>query len=113
MPTYFIVRATIADPAKRAAFDAWYKQRASARRRQIVRRAEGVAVLERDRSGGASGDVSVRRPRGARPRHRRAGHERLVADFDKAWPGIPRSREIMTLAEEWGGNYPRAASPAA
>ena len=25
MPTYFIVRATIADPAKRAAFDAWYK----------------------------------------------------------------------------------------
>ena len=25
MPSYFIVRATIADPAKRAAFDAWYK----------------------------------------------------------------------------------------
>jgi len=27
---------------------------------------------------------------------------RLVADFDKAWPGIPRTREIMILAEEWG-----------
>ena len=24
MPTYFIVRATVADPAQRAAFDAWY-----------------------------------------------------------------------------------------
>ena len=27
--------------------------------------------------------------------------KRLVADFDRDWPGIPRSREIMTLAEEW------------
>ena len=27
---------------------------------------------------------------------------RLVADFDKAWPAIKRSREIMTLAQEWG-----------
>ena len=29
--------------------------------------------------------------------------KRLVADFDKAWPGIPRQREIMRLAEELGG----------
>ena len=28
--------------------------------------------------------------------------KRLVADFDKAWPAIKRSREIVTLAEEWG-----------
>jgi hypothetical protein len=28
--------------------------------------------------------------------------KRLVADFDKAWPGVPRTREIMTLVEEWG-----------
>jgi len=26
--------------------------------------------------------------------------KRLVADFDKAWSGVPRSREIMTIAEE-------------
>ena len=26
----------------------------------------------------------------------------LVADFDRAWPGIPRSREILVLAEEYG-----------
>ena len=29
--------------------------------------------------------------------------QRLVADFDKAWPGIPRQREIMDAVEEWGG----------
>jgi len=26
--------------------------------------------------------------------------KRLVADFDKAWSGVPRSREIMTIVEE-------------
>ncbi len=50
---YFVVRATVADPAKRAAFDKWYAKRASARRRKGVRRQEGVAVLERERSGAA------------------------------------------------------------
>ena len=33
---------------------------------------------------------------------RREVIERLVADFDKAWPGVPRTREIMTLVQEWG-----------
>jgi hypothetical protein len=33
-----------------------------------------------------------------------AGSEmkRLVADFDRDFPGIPRTREITALAEEWG-----------
>ena len=26
--------------------------------------------------------------------------KRLVADFDKAWAGVPRSREIMTIVQE-------------
>ncbi len=29
--------------------------------------------------------------------------QRLVADFDRAWPGVPRTREITTLAQAWGG----------
>src|ERR1043165_1514349 len=36
--------------------------------------------------------------RGTRPENM----TRLVADFDKAWPHIKRSREIMTLAQDWG-----------
>ena len=27
----------------------------------------------------------------------------LVDDFDRVWPGIPRTREIMTMVEEIGG----------
>jgi hypothetical protein len=26
---------------------------------------------------------------------------RLVADFDRDWPDVKRSREILALAEEW------------
>ena len=29
-------------------------------------------------------------------------HDAAGRDFDKAWPAIKRSREIVTLAEEWG-----------
>jgi hypothetical protein len=31
------------------------------------------------------------------------GMKRLVADFEKDWPDIPRQREILTLVEELGG----------
>jgi hypothetical protein len=27
--------------------------------------------------------------------------KRLVADFDRDWPGVPRTREIVTLAQEF------------
>jgi hypothetical protein len=30
--------------------------------------------------------------------------KRLVADFDRDWPDVKRSREILVLAEEYGGS---------
>lgn len=55
---FFVVRASIADPARRAALD----------------RAVNSAAMKA-----------------------------LVAEFDRAWPGIPRSREAFTLVEERDG----------
>jgi hypothetical protein len=98
--TYFIVRATIADPAKRAAFDAWYRtehlpdamksfgaQKAwrfwsetDPAVHQATYQFADRAALER----GTALEIM----------------KRLVADFDRDWPGVPRTREIMTLAEE-------------
>ena len=99
--TYFIVRATIADPARRAAFDKWYAQEhlpdaAKSFEAQKAWRfwsdtdpAVHIAQYQfADRAAlecGTAPDVM----------------KRLVADFDRDWPGIPRTREIMTLAEEW------------
>ncbi len=96
----FIVRATVADAAKRAAFDAWYKDEhlpdaAKSFRAEKAWRcwsdtdpAVHVAFYQfADRAAldrGTAPDVI----------------KRLVADFDQAWSGVPRSREIMTVMQE-------------
>jgi hypothetical protein len=100
--TYFIVRATVTDPARRAAFDDWYRTEhlPDAVRSFGAQKAwrfwsetdPAVHIAQyqfADRAAldrGTAGDVM----------------KRLVADFDRDWPGIPRSREITTLAEEFG-----------
>jgi hypothetical protein len=98
----FVVRATVSDPAKRAAFDAWYSKEhlpdamktfgASRAWRawsvndpalhQAVYQFTDQAALER-----ATGEEEMKR---------------LVADFNRDWPDVTRTREIFVMAEEIG-----------
>jgi hypothetical protein len=99
--TYFIVRATVTDPAKRAAFDAWYRDEhlpdavksfgAQKAWRYWSETDPAVHIAQYQFADRAALD------RGTGPETMK----RLVADFDKAWPTIARTREITTLAEEW------------
>jgi len=101
MPTFFIVRATVADPAQRTAFDAWYRTEhlpdavksfgAQKAWRFWSETDPAVHIAEYKFADRAALD------HGTRPEVMK----RLVADFEKAWPNIPRAREILTLAEEW------------
>ena len=102
MPTYFIVRATIADPARRTEFDAWYRD-------EHLPDAVKTFGAQKAWRFWSETDPSLHQAtyqfadkaaleRGTAPEKMK----RLVADFDKAWPGVPRTREIMTLAQEWG-----------
>src|SRR3954464_13678331 len=99
----FIVRASIADAAMRPAFDDWY-------RNEHLPDALKSFGAQRAWRCWSKTDASVHvatyqfadyaaLDRGTRPEVMR----RLVADFDRDWPGIPRTREIMTLVEEIGG----------
>jgi hypothetical protein len=101
MPTFFIVRATVADPAERAAFDRWYAQ-------EHLPDAVKTFGAQKAWRFWSETDPAVHQAtyqfadraaldRGTAPEKMK----RLVADFDKAWPAIKRSREIMTLAEEF------------
>ena len=101
--SFFIVRATIADPARRPAFDAWYRD-------EHLPDAAKSFGAEKAWRFWSDTDPAVHQAtyqfadraaldRGTAPEIMR----RLVADFDRDWPGVPRSREIMTLAEEFGG----------
>ena len=96
----FIVRATVADAAKRAAFDAWYRDE------HLPDAAKSFAA-EKAWRGWSETDPAVHAAFyqfadrvaldcATAP----AAIKRLVADFDKAWAGVPRSREIMTIVQE-------------
>ncbi|MGB8402290.1 hypothetical protein [Bradyrhizobium sp.] len=99
---FFVVRATVADPAKRAAFDTWYSREhlpdavksfgaekawrfwslTDPSLHQATYQFADEAALDR----ATNGDDM----------------QRLVADFNRDWPGVTRTREVLVLAEEYG-----------
>ncbi len=99
---YFIVRATVADEAKRTAFDAWYQ------REHLPDAAKSFGAEKAWRF------WSVTEPGVHQATYQFADqaaldramasedNKRLVGDFNRDWPEIKRSREILVLAEEWG-----------
>lgn len=98
---YFIVRATVTDPTKREAFGKWYEAE------HIPDAVKTFGALKAWRFWSAS-DPAVHQAMYQMPDRAsldRAvngeGMKRLVADFDRDWPGIPRQREILTLAQEF------------
>ena len=102
MPSaYFVVRATVADPAKRAAFDAWYH------REHLPDAARAFGVKKAWRFWSVSepslhqatyefaDQAALDRAMGG------AALKSLVAEFDRAWPEVTRTREVLVLAEEY------------
>ena len=97
----FIVRATVADASQRAAFDRWYEQEhlpdavksfgaTKAWRfwsltdpaiHQAMYQFDDAASLERATTG--------------------EDMKRLIADFNRDWPEVTRTRETLVLAQEF------------
>jgi hypothetical protein len=102
MPHFFLVRATVSDPAKRAAFDTWYETEhlpdavksfgAQKAWRYWSESDPAVHIAQYQFADRAALDHGTRAEVMAR----------LVADFDKNWPGVPRTREIWSRAQERG-----------
>jgi hypothetical protein len=96
---YFVVRATVADPAKRKAFDEWY------RREHLPDAAKAFGVTKAWRF------WSVNDPSLHQASYEFADQDALdramsgdslkalVAEFDRCWPEVTRTREILVLAE--------------
>jgi len=100
---YFVVRATVTDPSKRAAFDTWY----SREHVPDVVRSFGVDAAWRYWSlTDPSVHQAMYRFADQASLERAVGSEdmkRLVADFNRDWPDVTRTRELLVLAEEYGG----------
>jgi hypothetical protein len=99
---FFVVRAVVADPAKRAAFDEWY-------RKDHLRQAVEIFGAEKGWRFWSESDPAVHQAtyqfadRVALDRGtdlNSEGMKGLIAQFDRDWPGVARSREIFTLVDE-------------
>ena len=99
---YFVVRATVADPAKRGAFDAWYQK-------EHLPDAVKAFGIRKARRFWSAGDPSLHLamyefPDQAALERATGGDalKALVAEFDRCWPEVTRTREVLVLAEEFG-----------
>ena len=97
---YFIVRATVTDPSKRAAFDAWYS------REHLPDAMKSFGAVKAWRYWSDT-DPSLHHAmyqftdEAALDRATKAPDtSRLIADFDRDWPEVTRTRETLVLAEE-------------
>ena len=61
-----------------------------------------MAVLEFQRAVLASGDVSIFRQAALERAINGDEMKRLIADFNRDWPDVTRTRELLVLAEEFG-----------
>jgi hypothetical protein len=102
MPSaYFVVRATVPDPAKRQAFDEWY------RREHLPDAAKAFGVTKAWRFWSVS-DPSLHQAsyefadQAALDRAMSGDAlKALVAEFDRCWPEVKRTREVLVLVEEF------------
>jgi len=99
--TFFVVRAIVADPAKRKAFDEWYH------REHLPDAVKAFGVTKAWRFWSAS-DPAVHQAsyefadQAALDRATTGDAlKTLVAEFDRSWPEVTRTREILVLAEEF------------
>jgi hypothetical protein len=97
----FIVRSTVADPAKRTAFDKWYRTELlpDAVKSFRVKKAWRVWSLA---------DPAIHQAiyhfedEAALDRAMKEEVPRLITKFVRDWPDVPRIRETFVLAQEFG-----------
>ncbi len=100
MPTHILaIRATVPDESKRAAFDTWYS------REHLPDAVKSFGCRKAWRAWSAV-DPSIHHVSDRASLDEAAGGEemkRLVKDFDRDWPDVTRSRDILVLAQEYVG----------
>ncbi len=98
---YFVVRATVADSARRKAFDEWYQK-------EHLPDAAKAFGIRRARRFWSASDPSLHQATyefaDQAALERATGGDALkalVAEFDRCWPEVTRTREVLLLAEEY------------
>ena len=98
----FVVRATVADASRRGAFDTWYS-------RDYLPHAVKLLGAEKAWRYWSLSDPALHHAiyqfadEAALDRATKGENmNRLIADFNRDWPDVTRTREVLVLAEEFG-----------
>jgi hypothetical protein len=98
---FFVVRATVADPAQRAAFDRWYENE------HLPDAVKSFGAIKAWRFW-SLGEPAVHQAMyefadGAALDRAMKGQDfkRLIADFNRDWPEVPRMRDTFVLAQTY------------
>ena len=99
---FFVVRATVTDASKRQAFDAWYS------REHLPDAMKSFGAVKAWRYWSLT-EPSLHHAmyqfpdQAALDRAMEGPHlKRLIDDFNRDWPDVTRTREMLVLAEEFG-----------
>jgi hypothetical protein len=103
MPTTFLLVRAVVSPELREKFDAWYSADHLPRALKVFKCdkawrfwsevEEGVHYAVYRFADKAACDAALASD----------GFKALVADFNRAFPTVTRTRDVVTLAEEWAG----------
>ena len=100
--TFFVVRATVSDSSKRAAFDKWYENEhlPDAAKSWGVKKAWRFWSL----TDPAVHQATYQFDDAASLERAMKGEDmkRLVADFNRDWPDVTRTRDTFVLVQEFG-----------
>ena len=107
----FIVRSTVADPARRTAFDKWYRDEL------LPDAVQSFRVKKAWRFWSLS-DPAIHQAtyhfddEAALERAMKEEVPRLIDKFVRDWPDVPRVRESFVLAEEFGAELSHSSPDA-
>ena len=102
MPAFLVVRVSVTDPAKRAAFDDWYCREHLADAMKVFGATKAWRFWSDTDPSAHQATYRVADCAAAEAALKSDGMKELIAEFDRCWPGIPRAREIFTLVDERG-----------
>ncbi len=103
MPVFFVVRAVVPNAEKRAEFDAWYSGDHLPWAMKVFGADKGWRFWSESDSSVHQATYQFADKAEAERAVNSEGMKELVADFDRAWPDVKRSREMFTLVEEVDG----------
>lgn len=96
----FVVRATVADPSDRAAFDAWYRDEHLSDAIAAFGAIRGWRAWSESDPAVHYAFYEMTSVAAAQALPGSPALDRLIGEFDARWQGrIPRSREILRLAD--------------